>query len=138
MKQHTTNYINTFIEVAEDCPALQAEVPPQKGDKLSVANIQYNMLHKHPYKYTSDEVIFQGYALKNELTKEEWNDAREQFFSKGQACLRTSPLAKRYGFGIHHNEAGKVAIYGRETKEYQQFSADKNIQKVKAMRSKKA
>lgn len=138
MKQHTTNYINTFIEVAEDCPALQAQVPPQKGDKLSVANMQYNMLHEHPYRYSSDEVIFQCHAFKQELTNEDWDEAREQFFSKGQACLRASPLAKRYGFGIHHNEAGKVALYGRETREYQQFCADKHIQKVKAMRSKRA
>jgi hypothetical protein len=30
-KQHTTNYTNTFIEVAEDCPAAMAEVPKSKG-----------------------------------------------------------------------------------------------------------
>ena len=33
MKQHTTNYHNTFIEIAEDCPATQSEVPPLKGKK---------------------------------------------------------------------------------------------------------
>jgi hypothetical protein len=30
---HTTNYFNTFIEVAEDCPVIVAEVPPQKEEK---------------------------------------------------------------------------------------------------------
>jgi hypothetical protein len=29
----TTNYQNTFIEVAEDCTATTAQIPPQKGDK---------------------------------------------------------------------------------------------------------
>lgn len=138
MKQHTTNYYNTFIEVAEDCPALQSEVPPQKGERLSIANIQYNMLQGHPYRYSSDEVIFQCYALKNELSDGEREEARAMFFSKGQACLRASPLAKRYGFGIHHDEAGKVAIYGRETEAYGRFCADKQVAKVKAMRSKRA
>lgn len=138
MKQHTTNYNNTFIEVAEDCPALQGTIPPQKGDTLSVANIQYQMIAGHPYKYTSDEVIFQGYALKNDIAASEQETACTQFFSKGQACLRASPLAKRYGFGIHHDAEGKVALYGRESEAYQRFCADKDIKKVKAMRSKRA
>ncbi|MFX5614998.1 DUF6157 family protein, partial [Acinetobacter baumannii] len=31
MKQHTTNYFDTLIEVAEDCPVAAAEVPASKG-----------------------------------------------------------------------------------------------------------
>ncbi|RQO30783.1 hypothetical protein DBR32_08655 [Taibaiella sp. KBW10] len=138
MKQYTTNYSNTFIEVAEDCPAIQGEVPPQKGDKLSVANIQYEMIQAHPYHYTSDEVIFQCHAVKNDLADSERTAAFAQYFSRGQACLRTSPLAKRYGFGIHHDAAGKVALYGRETETYHQFCADEQVKKVKAMRAKRA
>jgi hypothetical protein len=39
----TTNYQNTFIEIAEDCTAKMAEVPPQKGDKkrLRIINLNY-------------------------------------------------------------------------------------------------
>lgn len=32
MKIHTTNYKDTFIEIADDCPALSEKVPPVKGD----------------------------------------------------------------------------------------------------------
>jgi hypothetical protein len=46
MKQHTTNYENTFISVSEDCPAIYAEVPPVKGDKRTTANIQFEMIKK--------------------------------------------------------------------------------------------
>lgn len=67
MKQHTTNYINTFIEVAEDCPALIAEVPKQKGEQKTVALLQYELITKHPYKYTSDDVLFQVYVTKNDI-----------------------------------------------------------------------
>jgi len=28
MKTHSTNYFNTFIQVAEDCPAQRGEAPP--------------------------------------------------------------------------------------------------------------
>ncbi|MDN5477635.1 MAG: DUF6157 family protein [Chryseobacterium sp.] len=62
---------------------------------------------------------------------------KHSFFSKGQPFLRSSPLAKRYGFGIHHNKEGKVAIFAVDSKEYQNFLSDETIKKVKAMRSKK-
>ena len=132
----TTNYFNTFIEVAEDCPAKSAEVPPQKGDNPSIANIQFDMIAANPYLYNSDDVIFKGHATKNNLVNNIETE-RELFFSKGQACLRASPLGKRYGWGIHHNAEGKVALYPAESEEYQQFLTDKNLKHTKAMRSKK-
>jgi len=135
MKIHTTNYQNTFIEVAEDCPTTNGEAPQQKGDKKTVANIEFDMISKNPYKYSSDDVLFQVFADKNDLTKSEFSQAKEQFFSKGQACFRASPLTKRYGWGIHNDENGKIALYGMETPEYQRLSKDKNLKVVKAMRT---
>ncbi len=137
MKTHTINYQNAFIEVADDCPVQSGEVPPQKGESKTVANLQFDMLYKHPYKYTSDDVLFQVYADRNDLTKKEYKEARDIFFSKGQPCLRTSPLTKRYGWGVHHDKDGKVAIYGCETPEYKTFSKDKSLKVVKAMKSSK-
>ncbi|WP_228408674.1 DUF6157 family protein [Chryseobacterium sp. JV274] len=55
----------------------------------------------------------------------------------GQACLRSSPLVKRYGFGIHHNKDKKVALFPIESKEYQDFLNDTSVTKTKAMRSKR-
>ena len=137
MKIHTTNYTNAFIEVAEDCPVQEAQIPPIKGDNKSIANLQYEMVFNNPYKHTSDDVLFHCHAVKNELTSEELKKAREIYFSKGQACFRASPLTKRYGFGVHHNEDGKMAIYPRESKEYAKFAADPTLTHLKAMRSKK-
>ncbi|RXM53812.1 hypothetical protein BOQ64_01365 [Chryseobacterium sp. CH25] len=136
MKQHTTNYTNTFIEVAEDCPISQAQVPPEKKEK-TFANLQYEKISKHPYQYTSDDVIFACYAFKNDISENENQEEREKFFSKGQACLRSSPLAKRYGFGFHYNNEGKVALYAIESEEYQKLLKDPDIAKTKAMRSKR-
>lgn len=135
MKLHTTNYENTFIAVAEDCPVAVAEVPPVKGDKKTVANIQFDMVKKNPYKFTSDDIIFGVYAERKDLTEGELEEAREQFFSKGQPCLRASPLTKRYGWGVHNNAEGKIAIYGRGTKEYEQFAKDSGLKVVKGMKS---
>ena len=138
MKTHTTNCFDTFIEVADDCPATTGETPPTKGDDKSLANLQFEMVSPNPYKYTSDEVLFQCFATKKALTASEMPAERDIFFSKGQPCFRASPLAKRYGWGVHNNSEGKIAIFGRETEEYEQFSNDTIINKTKAMRSKKA
>lgn len=134
----TTNYLDTFIAVADDCPVKAGEVPPKKGDQMTVANAQFDMLYDHPYQYTSDDVLFATHVTRNEIPKSEWKEVREQFFSKGQACLRSSPLAKRYGWGIHHDGKGKVALYSQESAKYKKFLSDKNLKQVKAMRSKRA
>jgi hypothetical protein len=110
MKEHTTNYFNTFIEIAEDCPIDQAEIPPLKGDAKSVANLQFEMINKNPYKFSSDDVLFQVFVDRKEILKEEIATARKAFFSKGQACFRASPLTKRYAWGIHSNSEGKIAL----------------------------
>ncbi|MBI1268667.1 MAG: hypothetical protein GC193_14695 [Cryomorphaceae bacterium] len=134
---HTTNYISTFIEVSEDCPSQFGEVPVSKGDKKTVAEMQFEIISKHPYQFTSDDLLFDVYARKMELLESEYEEARNVFFSKGQPCLRASPLTKRFGFGVHLNKEGKIAIFGRETNEYQHFLNDANLKKVKAMKSSK-
>lgn len=135
MKVHTTNYKDTLIQIADDCPAAEGTMPPIKGDARSVANMQFDMIYNNPYKFTSDDILFQIYAERNGVGKNELEEAREQFFSKGQPCLRTSPLAKRYGWGIHSNSEEKVALYGSETEEYKKLVADERVKRVKAMRA---
>ena len=135
MKVHTTNYTDTFIEIADDSPATSGEVPPLKGDKKSVANIEFEMVKKHPYKFTSDDVLFRVYAERKDLAESELEKARAEFFSKGQACMRASPLTKRYGWGVHNDKDGKIALVGADTEEYKKLSQDKSLKVVKAMKS---
>ncbi|MCD6062102.1 MAG: hypothetical protein K0R82_13 [Flavipsychrobacter sp.] len=137
MKEHTTNYQNTFIEIAEDCPVKAGEMPPLKGEKKSVANRQFDMVYDNPYKYTSDDVLFQVYAERNDIKKSELDEARKAFFSKGQPCFRASPLTKRYGWGVHSDEESRIAIYGVETPEYKKLAKDSSLKVVKAMRTSK-
>lgn len=135
---HTTNYVNTFISVAADCPVTSAEMPPRSDGKLTIANQHFDMIYGHPYRHTSDDVIFSTYAQRNQIPENEWPEARAVFFSKGQACLRSSPLGKRYGWGIHHDQNGRIAIYPVESSPYKKFVKDKGLVQVKAMRSKRA
>jgi hypothetical protein len=138
MKLHSTNYYNTLIEVAEDCPVNVAEIPPQKNDEKTIALLQYSMILEHPYTYTSDDIVFMVYATKQGIAKKDYKTEREKFFSKGQPCLRSSPLPKRYGWGVHSNEEGKVALVAVESETYKKFTKDKTVKQIKAMRSRRA
>ena len=135
MKIHTTNYRNTFIEVSEDTGAVSGTKPKSRSDKKTIADIQYDLIQRNPYAYTSDDVLFQVFADRNDLTPAEYASARTDFFSKGQACFRASPLTKRYGWGVHFNEDQKMALYAIESEEYAKLINDPGIVKVKAMRS---
>ena len=132
----TTNYYNTFIEVAEDCPVESAEVPPLRDSKSAVRT-QYEMISEHPYTYTSDDVLFAIHAEKHEIPPEQQTAGREQFFSKGRACLRSSALGKRYGWGIHFDAEGKMSIYGIGSDKYHELKNDTNVKHLKAMRSRR-
>jgi len=134
---HSTNYTNTFIEIAEDCPTDTAQIPPIRGNKKSVANLQFEMLNGKPYQYTSDDVLFTVFANRKEIEQHDFERERALYFSKGQPCFRASPLTKRYGWGIHSNEEGKIAMYAVDSEAYQNLVNDESIKKVKAMRSKR-
>jgi hypothetical protein len=141
-QMHTTNCFNTFIRVAEDCLARTGEEPPLRAGKPTVACLQYLMIAKAPYKYTSDDVIFATSAPGRELAvkaaKAEKHAAREAFFSRGQACMRASSLGKRFGWGVHADSEGRIAIYGIDSKRYQELVRDPKLTQVRAMRSKRA
>lgn len=134
---HSTNYFDTFIEVAEDTKAKEGTAPKESGAKKTVANYEYDLVFKNPYKYTSDDVFFMVYAERNEIPKSKQKKARDVFFSKGRPCFRASPLTKTYGWGVHSNSDGRVAIYGLDSREYSKFLKDSKIVKKKAMRSRK-
>lgn len=133
----TTNYTDTLIEVAEDCPVAGGEVPPT-GAKPSVAALQYELIAGHPYRYTSDDVLFEVYATRSALPDNAKAAAREAFFAKDQPCLRASPLGKRYGWGIHHDQDGHVALVPVGSAQYDALADDESLTHVKAMRSRRA
>jgi hypothetical protein len=134
---HTTNYVDTFIEIADDSPITTAQVPPVKGDKQTIANAQFDMISEAPYRYTSDDVIFTVHADRAGIPDADRAAERETYFSKGQACLRSSPLAKRYGWGIHHDAEGRVALVPAGSDEYRRLATDPDVRHVKAMRTKR-
>jgi Family of unknown function (DUF6157) len=139
---HTTNYCDAFIQVAEDREAVAGVAPPPRAGKQTVAGLQYAMVFNEPYVYTSDDVIFAtsaaGRSLDAAATPSERQQARDAFFSKGRACMRASALAKQFGWGVHSDSQGRIAIYAVESQRYRRFAGDPNTKQLRAMRSKRA
>ncbi len=127
---HTTDYRDAFIAVAPDCPAVTAEVPPER-EPATVARLQYEMLVDAPYVHTSDDVVHATQGARRGID-------RETFFSTGQACLRSSPLVKRYGWGLHHDAEGRVALLAVESAEYAEHASDEGLRQLAGMRSRRA
>jgi hypothetical protein len=134
---HTTNYFNSFISVSEDCPVDKSEIPRQKKDDKTVAVIHYELIYTNPYKYTSDDVIYLTYAIRNKIPPKDNVKEREKLFSNGQPCLRSSPLCKRYGWGIHFDSNGRISIFGIDSADYSKFINNKSLTQIKGMKTKR-
>ena len=133
------NYYSTFIGVADDCGAGVGTEPPVKA-KPTAARLQFEMVMESPYEFTSEDVIFAasgaGQAVAD-LPIKARNEAQAAFFAKNQACLRASPLPKQYGWGVHSDSEGRVAIVSAGSAEYQRFANDPDTKQLKALRSKR-
>jgi hypothetical protein len=103
--------------------------------------LEYELIHAKPYKLTQEEVQFLVHVQRSGISATELKSQKtklwKQFFSKPMACMRTSPLAKNYGWGLHFNAQGKVALVAMECTQYKRLAADRSIQQTRAMRSKR-
>lgn len=109
-----------------------------RGGKKTKAVVEYELLVSHPYAYTEEDIAFAVYAVLHDIPKASWPKEREKFLSKGHPHLRVSALAKRYGWGIHNNGEGKIALIAVESHDYKRLMKDPGTTKVKAFRSARA
>ena len=63
------NYHDTLIEIADDCPAIKGQVPQARGGKKTKAVVEYELLVKHPYTYTEEDIAFEVYAVLHDIPK---------------------------------------------------------------------
>lgn len=129
MPQQDLDYRDTFILVSPDCKAQSGTVPKIRVDAPTVASIQYEMMAAHPYRYTQKEILFASHVMRGGLSAPERQrrhvELWDAFFSKSQACLRTSPLAKTYGWGIHFDARGRAALVSRDSAFYTELASGK-------------
>lgn len=129
------NYVDTLIAIAPDSPVQRSVVPPRNTAKPTIAAEHFRLLADHPYELTSEDVIFTVYANKQGITPLERAAAREAYFATPRACLRTSPLPKTFGWGLHADATGRLALVPVESDRYAELLDDPGTKAVRAMRS---
>jgi len=137
------SYTNTFIRISADCPVAHSVVPEPRGGQKTVPQLQYELLASEPYRYTGDDVIWEVHVRHKQIPDDELaahaGEIRQQLFCKPHPCLRASMLPKKYGWGVHYDEQGRIALYGAQAPEYQRFvQPDSGVTVLNAMRNKKA
>lgn len=142
MGSHSTHYTETFITAAADCPASEGRAPAARGDAWSAPQWQYELLRAAPYTYTSDALLFEVHVRRLGLDAAEVQARRAELwdalFSKPQACLRSSALAKTHGWGFHFDAQGRVALVSAGSAEYERLSSGEGVRVLAAMRNKRA
>ncbi len=119
----SVDYTDTFIAVAPDTAATCGVVPVPRAQGPTVASASYGLVAPHPYRYRSSEVIFTVWADRQGIPTEERDVAWVDYFAKPRACLRASDLGKRFGWAVHADEAGRIALHGLGTAEYGSLAA---------------
>ncbi|MFJ7919129.1 DUF6157 family protein [Lysinibacillus fusiformis] len=131
------SYKNTFIKISEDSEVTSAVTPLPRNNKPTIASIEFDLIKHNPYKYTEEDVQFQTYLIKNQIDSDSLDEMRKIFFQKSKACFRASPLVKTYGWGIHYDDEGKLALYDVNSEGYEQFLHLDQITLLNGMRSKR-
>lgn len=137
------SYTDTFITVSPDSPVTASARPPLKGGAKTKPLLEYELLSAHPYGFTEKELIYQVHVQHKGITEEEQQERegeiREGLFAKSHPCMRASMLPKKYGYGVHYDHEGKIAIYGVETSRYRALAeGEAGVRVIAAMRNKKS
>jgi len=137
-----TTIVNTFVRVAQDCPTERGLVPVSKGPGKTLHELQFDLLTEHPYTYDLDELIVETH-IRHKLASDAVDEAkraavRAELLAKSHPCMRASMLPKKFGWGVHYDENGRIAIYPMESEQYAQLSERPDLKQEYAMRNKKA
>lgn len=137
------NYYDTLIAVADDCPVSSAVVPAPYRGKATVAVVQYELLAEQPGRLTQEDVLFRSWLARQErpdVTAAEEERLRAAFFARPQACLRSSPLPKKYGWGLLFDHQGRITLCPMESDRYRRIVGGETagVTVLKALRSSRA
>jgi len=135
---------DTFVLVAPDCPVSCGTIPVPRGPAPTVAVLQHELLTSRPYALTLEDLMVAVHVRREGLSEADAKaraaEIRATLFGKAYPCMRASPLPKKYGWGVHHDGAGRIALYGVESPEYGRLASNAGggVAVVAAMRSKRA
>ncbi len=70
------DYVDTFIAVSDDSAATVGTIRPAKAENPSITSLTFEAIWRHPYRYTSGDVIFAVFTDRRGIPKEERAAAR--------------------------------------------------------------
>jgi hypothetical protein len=114
-----------LIEMASDSTAVRGEVPPDNGMRKTIPRISYEVLADNPYRFDEREFYHEVHIVRcgrPNLKIENYN-------------IKRLALVKRYGWGIHRNAGGKLALVACESSRYKELQADPQVKRTKAYRN---
>ena len=114
-----------LILIATKCSMKRGTKPVSNREQPTIAMHQYDVLTEMPYQLTYEQLKDEvhGNRRGKELTREQ---------SKTY-MMKRSELCKIWGWGVHQDKNGKLALVGCETKEYRRLVKDLQVQKEKAL-----
>lgn len=115
-------YQEELIEIAEDCPADHAVEPPNDRPSKTRARIAYEILSEHPYQYTEIEFFHEL-----DVVRRNKPNAKIESYQ-----IKRSPLAQTYGWGIHRNQQGELALVAMESNRYRELQG--TVKRTKSYR----
>ena len=95
------NYYRTFIRISADCPVKRSVAPVIKGERVSVAVLEYGLLSSSHYVYTQEELLFQVHVRRQGISRSLLESKRDalwtDFFSRrGRRRSRIAPPRKHH------------------------------------------
>ena len=124
--QASRPYREELIEVAEDCPVDHAVEPPNDRPNRTRARIAYEILSEHPYQYTEIEFFHEL-----DVVRRNKPNAKIESYQ-----IKRSPLVQTYGWGIHRNQQGKLALVAMESDRYRELQG--TVKRTKSYRKSRA
>jgi hypothetical protein len=115
-----------LMRVAENCPVRKGTEPPDDRKSKTISRIKFEVLSENPYKFTEYEFFFHVHYVIRKKT-----NLKIQSY-----ILQRVALARKWGWGIHRDGNGKLALVGCETDKYRQLADDPSVKKTKAWRAK--
>jgi hypothetical protein len=114
-----------LIEVSEDSPVKFSVEPPDNSPNKTIARVSYEVLIENPYKYTEREFYYEVHVVRRNMSH----------LKHDKYNIKRLLLVKDYGWGIHRNEHGKIALVAMESPRYKELQ--QSIKTVNGFRKNK-
>ncbi|MGL1933133.1 MAG: DUF6157 family protein [Desulfotalea sp.] len=113
-----------LITISADSPTDKAIIPENDG---KLAFLKYSVLIGNPYKYTPLDYFREVHHIKRE----------KPHLKIESYSIKRTELVKKFGWGIHVNDAGQIALVACDSKQYEKIFNDPSVLKQNAYRNKK-